>query len=200
MENIIKEIKKQKYNINDIKLLDIIHYKLHNEIISLEELETIKDLIDSSIVNIKSEKMGDIIYYKENEKDFVFKSMRYDSLIFLRVSKEILKEYYRNDLEYYLLENGYTNFILEEEKEYYPIKRSEWQEIQRLINKCNKVRTKQRNKQRNETYFSEFSLDKKLKKHKKYRLKPTLKQKIKSKLVMKKFKRKLRCMNNEKQK
>ena len=42
MENIIKEIKRQKYNINDIKLLDIIHYKLHNEIISLEELEKIK--------------------------------------------------------------------------------------------------------------------------------------------------------------
>lgn len=59
--------------------------------------------------------MKRIIYFKENEKDFVFKSMRYDSLIFERVSKEILKEYYRNDLEYYLLENGYNNFILEEE-------------------------------------------------------------------------------------
>lgn len=115
MENIIKEIKEKEYNINNIKLLDIIHYKLYNEIISLEELETIKDLIDSSIINIKSEKMDDIIYFKENEKDFVFKSARYDSLIFERVSKEILKEYYKNDLEYYLLENGYTNFILEEE-------------------------------------------------------------------------------------
>ena len=115
MENIIKEIQNKEYNINDIKLLDIIHYKLHNEIISLEELETIKDLIDSTIINIKSEKMDDVIYYKENEKDFVFKSMRYDSLIFERVSKDILKEYYRNDLEYYLLENGYNNFILEEE-------------------------------------------------------------------------------------
>lgn len=115
MENIIKEIKRQKYNINDIKLLDIIQYKLHNEIISLEELELIKDIIDTSIVNIKSEKMDDIIYFKENEKDFVFKGARYDSLIFERVSKEILKEYYKNDLEYYLLENGYTNFILEEE-------------------------------------------------------------------------------------
>ena len=115
MENIIKEIQNKEYNINDIKLLDIIHYKLHNEIISLEELETIKDLIDSTIINIKSEKMDDVIYYKENEKDFVFKSMQYDSLIFDRVSKDILKEYYRNDLEYYLLENGYNNFILEEE-------------------------------------------------------------------------------------
>lgn len=115
MENIIKEIKRQKYNINDIKLLDIIHYKLHNEIISLEELEKIKELINYSIENIKGEKMKHIIYYKENEKDFVFKSERYDSLIFERVSKEILKEYYRNDLEYYLLENGYTNFSLEEE-------------------------------------------------------------------------------------
>ena len=106
MENIIKEIKRQKYNINDIKLLDIIQYKLYNEIISLEELETIKELIDTSIENIKSEKMKEIIYYKENEKDFVFKSERYDSLIFERVSKELLKEYYRNDLEYYLLEIG----------------------------------------------------------------------------------------------
>ena len=59
--------------------------------------------------------MKRIIYFKENEKDFVFKSMRYDSLIFERVSKDILKEYYRNELEYYLLENGYNNFILEEE-------------------------------------------------------------------------------------
>ena len=43
-------------------------------------------------------------------------------------------------------------------------------------------------------------IHKKLKKHKKYRLKPTLKEKIKGKLAMKKFKRKLRCMRNEKQK
>lgn len=62
-----------------------------------------------------ADKMQEIIYFKENEKDFVFKAERYDSLIFARVSKEILKEYYKNDLEYYLLENGYTNFILEEE-------------------------------------------------------------------------------------
>lgn len=115
MENIIKEIKRHKYNINDIKLLDIIHYKLHNEIISLEELEKIKELINYSIENIRSDKTKDTIYFKENEKDFVFKSERYDSLIFERVSKEILKEYYRNDLEYYLLENGYNNFVLEEE-------------------------------------------------------------------------------------
>ena len=115
MENIIKEIKRQKYNINDIKLIDIIQYKLHNEIISLEELETIKELIDSTIVNIKSDKAKDIIYYKENEKDFVFKSERYDSLIFARITKETLREWYRNDLEYFLLEHGYSNFILEEE-------------------------------------------------------------------------------------
>lgn len=36
--------------------------------------------------------------------------------------------------------------------------------------------------------------------YKKYRLKPTLIEKIKSKLAMKKFKRKLRNMTNEKQK
>ena len=59
--------------------------------------------------------MKRIIYFKENEKDFVFKAERYDSLIFERVSKDILNEYYRNDLEYYLLENGYNNFVLEEE-------------------------------------------------------------------------------------
>lgn len=53
MENIIKEIKRQKYNINDIKLLDIISYKLYNEIISLEELEKIKELIDYTIENLK---------------------------------------------------------------------------------------------------------------------------------------------------
>lgn len=54
MEKIINEIKNKKYNINDIKLLDIIHYKLYNEIISLEELEKIKELIDYSIENIKN--------------------------------------------------------------------------------------------------------------------------------------------------
>lgn len=59
--------------------------------------------------------MKKVIYYVEKEKDFVFKSARYDSLIFLRVSKEILKEYYRDNLEYYLLANGYSNFKLEEE-------------------------------------------------------------------------------------
>ena len=53
MENIIKEIKRQKYNINGIKLLDIISYKLYNEIISLEELEKIKELIDYTIENLK---------------------------------------------------------------------------------------------------------------------------------------------------
>ena len=59
--------------------------------------------------------MKETIYYKENEKDFVFKSERYDSLIFERVSKEMLKECYRNDLEYYLRKHEYSNFILEEE-------------------------------------------------------------------------------------
>lgn len=54
MEKIINEIKNKKYNINEIKLIDIIHYKLYNEIISLEELEKIKKLIDYSIENIKN--------------------------------------------------------------------------------------------------------------------------------------------------
>ena len=44
----------------------------------------------------------------------------------------------------------------------------------------------------------DFTIHRKLKKHKKYRIKPTLIEKIKSKLAMKKFKRKLRKMSNEK--
>lgn len=55
------------------------------------------------------------IYYKERHNDYIFKYSRYDSLIIERVKKEILKEYYLNDLEYYLLCKGYTNFNLEEE-------------------------------------------------------------------------------------
>lgn len=46
----------------------------------------------------------------------------------------------------------------------------------------------------------DLMLHKKLKKHKKYRIKPTLIEKIRGKLAMNKFKRKLRCMRNEKQK
>ncbi len=53
MEKIINEIENKNYNINNISLLNIVHYKLYNEIISLEELEKIKDLIDYSIENIK---------------------------------------------------------------------------------------------------------------------------------------------------
>lgn len=44
----------------------------------------------------------------------------------------------------------------------------------------------------------DLMLHRKLKKHKKYRLKPTLIEKIKSKFAMKKFKRKLRNISNEK--
>lgn len=55
------------------------------------------------------------MYYKENEKDYVIKNERYDSMIIERVKKDILKEYYMNDLKYYLLIQGYTNFELEEE-------------------------------------------------------------------------------------
>ena len=46
----------------------------------------------------------------------------------------------------------------------------------------------------------DMMIDRKLKKHNKYRIQPTLKQKIRGKLAIKKFKRKLRYMTNEKQK
>ena len=59
--------------------------------------------------------MEKVIYYVEKEKEYVLKSERYDSLVFDRISKDILEKYYMNDLEYYLLANGYSNFILEEE-------------------------------------------------------------------------------------
>ena len=59
--------------------------------------------------------MKKVIYYVEKEKEYVLKSKRYDSLVFDRISKDILEKYYMNDLEYYLLANGYSNFILEEE-------------------------------------------------------------------------------------
>lgn len=55
------------------------------------------------------------MYYKENEKDYVIKNERYDSMIIERVKKDVLKEYYMNDLKYYLLIQGYVNFELEEE-------------------------------------------------------------------------------------
>lgn len=55
------------------------------------------------------------LYYKENASDFVIKTKKYDSMIIERIKKDILKEYYMNDLKYYLLIQGYTNFELEEE-------------------------------------------------------------------------------------
>ena len=59
--------------------------------------------------------MEKVIYYVEKEEEYVLKSKRYDSLVFDRISKDILEKYYMNDLEYYLLANGYSNFKLEEE-------------------------------------------------------------------------------------
>ena len=55
------------------------------------------------------------LYYKENANDYVIKAEKYDSMIIERIKKDILKEYYMNDLEYYLLIQGYVNFELEEE-------------------------------------------------------------------------------------
>lgn len=59
--------------------------------------------------------MKKVIYYVEKEKEYVLKSDKYDSLVIDRIKKDILEKYYMNDLEYYLLANGYNNFILEEE-------------------------------------------------------------------------------------
>ena len=55
------------------------------------------------------------LYYKENANDYVIKTKKYDSMIIERIKKDILKEYYMNDLKYYLLIQGYINFELEEE-------------------------------------------------------------------------------------
>ena len=55
------------------------------------------------------------LYYKENANDYVIKTEKYDSMIIERIKKDILKEYYMNDLKYYLLIQGYVNFELEEE-------------------------------------------------------------------------------------
>lgn len=56
-----------------------------------------------------------ILYYKENANDYVIKAEKYDSMIIERIKKDILEKYYMNDLKYYLLIQGYTNFELEEE-------------------------------------------------------------------------------------
>lgn len=56
-----------------------------------------------------------IIYYSKGEKSIYLKMDKYDSLCFLIVNKRVLKEYYRNNLKNYLIENGYNNFKLEEE-------------------------------------------------------------------------------------
>lgn len=56
-----------------------------------------------------------ILYYKENANNFVIKTKKYDSMIIERIKKDILEKYYMNDLKYYLLTQGYTNFELEEE-------------------------------------------------------------------------------------
>lgn len=59
--------------------------------------------------------MEKVIYYVEKEKEYVLKSDKYDSLVIDRIKKDILEKYYMNDLEYYLLANGYSDFKLEEE-------------------------------------------------------------------------------------
>ncbi len=59
--------------------------------------------------------MKEVIYYVEKEKEYVLKSDKYDSLVIDRIKKDILEKYYMNDLEYYLLANGYSDFKLEEE-------------------------------------------------------------------------------------
>lgn len=59
MENIIKRIEQAKYNINDINLLDIVNYKIGNEIVNLNDLELINEVVTYSINNIKEENKRD---------------------------------------------------------------------------------------------------------------------------------------------
>ena len=51
--DMLQKIKEENYDMRNINLLDIVHFKLYDSIISLEELEDIKELIDYSITLIK---------------------------------------------------------------------------------------------------------------------------------------------------
>ena len=56
--DILEKIKKEKYDLRNIGLLEIVHFKLYDCVIPLEELEKVKELIDYSISLIKEEDKG----------------------------------------------------------------------------------------------------------------------------------------------
>ena len=51
----MKKIEEENYDLRNIDLLSIVHFKLYDSIVSLKELENIKELIDYSISLIKEE-------------------------------------------------------------------------------------------------------------------------------------------------
>ncbi len=55
--DILEKVKKENYDLRNIDLLSIVHFKLYDSIVSLEELKSIKELIDYSISLIKEENM-----------------------------------------------------------------------------------------------------------------------------------------------
>lgn len=55
MENIEKRMEKAKYDLRNINLLDIVNYKIGNEIVNLNDLELINEVVIYSIDNIKEQ-------------------------------------------------------------------------------------------------------------------------------------------------
>ena len=55
--DILEKVKKENYDLRNIDLLSIVHFKLYDSIVSLEELKSIKELIDYSISLMKEENM-----------------------------------------------------------------------------------------------------------------------------------------------
>lgn len=53
MNEIIKDVKLNKYDIRDISLINIAHFKINDEVISLNELLRIKELIDYCVENVR---------------------------------------------------------------------------------------------------------------------------------------------------
>ena len=56
--DILKKIEEENYDLRNIDLLSIVHFKLYDSIVSLKELENIKELIDYSISLMKEEDKG----------------------------------------------------------------------------------------------------------------------------------------------
>lgn len=55
MDKIIDRIEESNYDIRDNSLIDIAHYIINDKIVSLDELERVKALIDSSIKVVNKE-------------------------------------------------------------------------------------------------------------------------------------------------